>query len=265
MINYILLILGVVLAIILLQVTLLYFLNKLFKIQNISWLKSLLIIFSLFIGGGVISIILGLFLPVLIVQIATAILSYFIFDYFIKKSGNLISVGKKIFLFITFLVLSIVLSVVVALSFRLNIAEPFTVAGDSMAPTYLKGDYLILSKIHGAYKRGDIVVYTTDTAKGKTYIIQRIIGLSNETVSINGDIVTIKNNENPNGFVLTEPYIKLDSLSKPRPAITATMKGNEYFLLGDNRPISADSRVFGPIKSENIVGLIEYKVFNLGQ
>ena len=265
MINFILICLGIVLSIILLQSIVLLILNKLFKVQNVSWLKSVLIVLTLLILGIVLAVIFGAFLHIILAQIVVAILSYLIFAYLIKKSDPLVSIGKKIALFISFIILGAIVSFAFALTFRLNVASPFVVAGDSMAPTYLKGDYLIESKIHGAYKRGDVVVFKYN----EKFLIMRIIGLPNETVEIKNNTVAVCKPDcliDTNKITLDEPYIiKMEGQLPYRPDIVAKVKDGEYFLLGDNRPISADSRIYGPIKEKDIVGLIILKVFNLNQ
>ena len=265
MINFIIICLGIILAIILLQTGVLYILGKLFKIQNISFLRCLLIISTLLILGGLLSVIFRMFLPILLAEIIVIFLSYFIFSYFIKKSDILISVGKKISLFISFLILGTIASFAFAIIIRLNVAEPFLVAGDAMAPTYIDKDYLVLSKMNDSYQRGDVVVFKFN---GK-FLIKRIIGLPGETVEIKNDIITICKPDcqtDMNKLILNEPYIIKMSPGLPqRPDSIAKVKQDEYYLLGDNRPVSSDSRIYGPIKAIDIVGLIKFQVFNIGQ
>ncbi len=146
----------------------------------------------------------------------------------------------------------LVISVVVVVPFRLYVAQPFIVEGASMDPTFESGDYLIVDEFTYHFKaplRGSVLIfkYPKDTKKS---FIKRVIGLPNETVIISNGVIAIVNSENPEGFILDEPYIKLtkkeNSLYKLGP--------NEYFVLGDNRPASSDSRVWGPVPEDNIIG-----------
>ena len=121
-----------------------------------------------------------------------------------------------------------------------------------MLPTFHNGEYLIideLSYIIGTPSRGDVIVfrYPNDT---KRFFIKRIIGLPNEEISIEKGEVTIKNKENPDGFKLTEPYIneKFDTTTSFKTG------ANEYFVLGDNRNRSSDSRVWGTLPKDLIIG-----------
>jgi signal peptidase I len=145
-----------------------------------------------------------------------------------------------------------VIALIIVIPIRMFIAQPFVVSGESMFPTFNNGEYLIvdeISYIAGNPHRGDVIVfhYPLDT---KRFFIKRIIGMPNEDISITNGVITIKNKENPNGFTLTEPYI-----DEPFDT-TATFKtgDNEYFVLGDNRNRSSDSRVWGLLPGKLIVG-----------
>lgn len=146
----------------------------------------------------------------------------------------------------------IIIAVVVVIPFRLFIAQPFIVDGLSMFPTFNDGHYLIIDEISYRFSeptRGSVIVfkYPEDPSK---YFVKRVIGLPGEKVSINNGQVTIFNTENPEGIVLNEPYVKLpkdDTLSHE-------LKAGEYFVMGDNRASSADSRIWGAVPEENIIG-----------
>jgi len=145
-----------------------------------------------------------------------------------------------------------IIALVIVIPIRLFIAEPFIVSGSSMVPTFQNGDYLIVDKI--SYKlsspeRYDVVIfrYPYDTTK---FFIKRIIGLPNETVDIKGNVVTITNKDNPDGFTLDQPFVK-------NPANNDThfeLKKDEYFVMGDNRSASSDSRYWGAVKSNLLTG-----------
>ncbi|MFA6256745.1 MAG: signal peptidase I [Candidatus Paceibacterota bacterium] len=144
------------------------------------------------------------------------------------------------------------LALLIVVPIRAFVAEPFIVSGSSMFPTFENGDYLIVDKISyrlGAPERYDVVVfrYPADPSK---FFIKRIIGLPNETVDIDGSTVTIKNNDHKNGLVLNQPFVKNKSNSETH----FELKDNEYFVMGDNRGASSDSRYWGAVKKELLTG-----------
>lgn len=139
----------------------------------------------------------------------------------------------------------------VLIPFRMFIAKPFVVEGASMSPTFETGDYLIVDEISFSMRppeRGEVVVlrYPHDPSK---HFIKRIIGLPGETVSIQDGAVTITTVDDET-ISLDEPYIELESDTTS----TATLGSGEYFVMGDNRAGSFDSRVWGSVPRELIVG-----------
>jgi signal peptidase I len=146
----------------------------------------------------------------------------------------------------------ILLALVIVVPFRLYIAQPFIVDGASMDPTFRDGQYLVVDELSYHFRdphRGEVMIfkYPKDPSK---YFIKRVIGLPGELVSINNGVVTIINDENPDGVVLEEPYIELSKSED----FQFTLGEEEYFLMGDNRLQSADSRIWGAVPRENMVG-----------
>lgn len=144
---------------------------------------------------------------------------------------------------------------------RIFVAEPFLVYGSSMEPNFDTGDYLIVDEFTYKFekpKRGDVVVLRPPMDESKHYI-KRIIGLPSETISVNGSVVTIKNTAHPEGFTLTEPYITFQS---DRVA-NYTLNNHEYFVMGDNRAVSSDSRIWGPLPDSLITGRAIVRVLPL--
>lgn len=145
-----------------------------------------------------------------------------------------------------------IVALLIVLPVRMLVAEPFIVSGSSMVPTFENGDYLIIDKISyklGDPKRDDVVVfrYPNDTTK---FFIKRVIGLPNETVDINGNVVTITNAEHADGFELAQPFVKNTANNETH----ITLKSDEYFVMGDNRSGSSDSRYWGPVKKDLLTG-----------
>ena len=146
----------------------------------------------------------------------------------------------------------IVIAIIVVFPIRMWVAQPFVVNGGSMDTTFADGEYLIVDEVTYRFnepERGDVLIfkYPQDTSK---YFIKRLIGLPGETVMVRNDVVTITNSENPKGLVLTEPYIHTASFLNR----TITLGSDEYFVMGDNRGVSSDSRVWGPLPKKDIIG-----------
>lgn len=144
------------------------------------------------------------------------------------------------------------LSAVIVIPFRLFIAQPFIVDGASMYPTFKNGQYLIVDELTYRFKepeRGSVLVfkYPKDTSKS---FIKRIIGLPGEIVSIKSGVVTITSSTYPQGLTLNEPYIELSKTEE----LSFTLGQDEYFVMGDNRAQSADSRLWGAVPREDIIG-----------
>jgi signal peptidase I len=144
------------------------------------------------------------------------------------------------------------IALAIVIPVRVLIAQPFVVSGSSMVPTFTNGDYLIINELAyriGDPKRFDVVVfrYPGDTTK---FFIKRVIGLPNETVNIKGNDVTIINKDHPEGFKLDQPYVK--NLGDNNSSYT--LKADEYFVMGDNRPASSDSRYWGAVPRNLMVG-----------
>ena len=135
---------------------------------------------------------------------------------------------------------------------RPYIAEPYLVDGRSMDPTFATGDYLIVDKLSyelGTPKRNTVIVFKYPDDPTKSFI-KRIIGLPGETVVMKDNVVTIINSENPNGVVIDQSYVTHTSPS----SFQKTLAGDEYFVMGDNRAESFDSRSWGPLNKKYILG-----------
>ncbi len=146
----------------------------------------------------------------------------------------------------------ILLALVIVIPFRLYVAQPFIVDGESMDPTFKTGHYLIVDEVSYRFtepERGSVIVFKYPKDPKKQFI-KRIIGLPRETVSLTNGVVTIINSENPEGFLLDEPYV----VFKKDDTLKHTLGEGEYFVMGDNRARSADSRIWGALPEANIIG-----------
>ncbi|KND49962.1 MAG: signal peptidase I [Parcubacteria bacterium C7867-003] len=149
---------------------------------------------------------------------------------------------------------SIALILLAVIGFRIYVAEPYLVDGRSMDPTFHTRDYLIVDKISSKAKRPErnaVVVFNAANAgQPKRSFIKRIIGLPGETVIVKGNTVKIISSENPDGFMLEQPYVTHQSTQD----IEKTLGENQYFVMGDNRKDSYDSRYWGALDQKYILG-----------
>ena len=159
------------------------------------------------------------------------------------------------------LVLAVALGV--ALGVRTFVLQQFYISGPSMETTLYQPNRVLVNKLSytfGDIDRGDVVVFDRVTSNGTTVqhddLIKRVIGLENEMVEIKKCVVYI------DGKALDEPYLPERDMSQadlvarcrqPEMAATTVPEG-QIFVLGDNRPQSMDSRVFGPVDSHSVVG-----------
>lgn len=144
------------------------------------------------------------------------------------------------------------IALLIVMPIRIFIAQPFIVNGASMEPSFYSGNYLIVDEISYRFeepKRGDVIVFRPPDDPS-IFLIKRIIGLPGEIITIEDGEITIENETNPDGFVLTEPYLTEETSGNTK----MILANDEYFVLGDNRDQSSDSRVWGPLSEELIIG-----------
>jgi len=154
--------------------------------------------------------------------------------------------------FFTELLKFALIAAAIVIPVRLYVAQPFIVSGASMDPTFATGQYLIVDELSYHFeepKRGEVVIfhYPKDP---KQFFIKRIIGLPGETVKIEGSDVSIVDSDGKT-ITLSEPYIKNQGNGSN---MTKALSTGEYFVMGDNRPESSDSRSWGVLPEKNIVG-----------
>jgi signal peptidase I len=150
---------------------------------------------------------------------------------------------------------------VLAIIIRTFAVQPFVVEGSSMYPRFETNDFLIVDKISyhiHTPNRGDIIVFKYPYDLQTNYV-KRVIGLPGETVKIVDGKVEIVNKTHPNGVFLGEPYLS-DGNVTTLPVSSATnefvVPADKYFVLGDNRRASSDSREWGFLPKEDIIGRV---------
>ncbi len=157
------------------------------------------------------------------------------------------------------------IALVIVIPIRKFVAQPFIVSGGSMDPTFATGQYLIVDQLSYDFKnpvRGEVIIFRYPRDP-QTFFIKRIVGLPGETLTMDSGKVIIKNNENPKGFILDENYLTKEHRTSD--TFTITLGSNEYFVMGDNRPQSSDSRAWGPLESKFIVGRALFRLFPLSK
>jgi len=172
-------------------------------------------------------------------------------------------------------ILVLLIAPIIAILLTMFVFQSYQVDGPSMQTTLHNNDRLIVWKLARSWakitghpyipKRGDIVVFT-DSKLGEfgqdpnKQLIKRVIGLPGDKVVVNNGVVTIYNAQNPNGFDpdKTLPYGNVI----PTTGIdgTWTVGKNQIFVMGDNRGDSLDSRLFGPVDVNNIIGQLVVRV-----
>lgn len=165
----------------------------------------------------------------------------------------------KNFLVFTFeLVKIVIISLVIIVPIRYFLIQPFYVKGASMEPNFHDHEYLIVDEISYRFnepQRGDIVVfrYPKDPQE---FFIKRVIALPNEKIEFEDGQIIIYNKENDPGVYLSEEYLPegLKTYSSGQDFFETGDK--EYFVMGDNRNSSKDSRSFGPVDRSYIVGKV---------
>lgn len=163
---------------------------------------------------------------------------------------------RKIFSFVWEILGVVVISLAIVLPIRYFLVQPFFVKGASMEPNFKDGEYLIVDEISYRFsepKRGDVLVfkYPLDPSQ---YYIKRIIGLPGEKIEIKNGKVIIYNNLFSQGWEIKEPYLPKGRTTYGNTEIK--LGNQEYFVLGDNRLASFDSRRWGVLPKKDIIGKV---------
>jgi len=148
----------------------------------------------------------------------------------------------------------IIISLAIIIPIRYYLVQPFFVKGASMEPNFHDGDYLLVDEISYRFnepKRGEIIVFRSPENLSQ-YFIKRIVGLPDETVEIKNDRVVVYNADFPRGIELKEGYLSEDQ--ETAGSFFVKLESDEYFVLGDNRLQSSDSRRWGNLDRNLITG-----------
>lgn len=165
---------------------------------------------------------------------------------------------KNFFVFVFELIKIVVISLVIIIPIRYFLIQPFYVKGASMEPNFFDHEYLIIDEISYRFNepnRGDIVVFRYPR-NPQEYFIKRIIGLPGESVQIKDGNVFIYNQTSPDGLVLDEPYLEAGVKTHGLNEEKVILGENEFYVFGDNRNSSKDSRSFGPVNRNFITGKV---------
>lgn len=146
------------------------------------------------------------------------------------------------------------------------LVQPFIVNGASMEPNFYDGDYLLVDEISYRFKepaRGDVVVFQSPQDPS-VYYIKRIVGLPGERVEVqDGQVIIYNKDISSKGKALEEKYIGQGVRSNWTGHVTVSLKDDQYFVMGDNRLNSLDSRYWGPLSRDMIIGLAKIRLWPL--
>jgi signal peptidase I len=167
---------------------------------------------------------------------------------------------KNFLSFIWEIVKIVVIALVIVIPIRYFLFQPFFVKGQSMEPNFENGDYLLVDELSYKFRepqRGEVIVFKYPKDTSQRYI-KRIIGLPGEIVEINGGQITVYSAAgtkllNESGYLSQSEYTSGN--------LRTTLSGDEYFVLGDNRLASADSRRWGSLSQKDIIGRVFFRAF----
>jgi signal peptidase I len=173
------------------------------------------------------------------------------------------------------------MAIVVALALILFVFQSYQVSGPSMEQTLHDQDRLIVWKLQRSWARlthhqyvpgrGDIIIFTQSGLsqygqENTKQLIKRVIGLPGERVVVKDNTITVYNKEHPDGFQPDKTLPYGENITEPATQeLDVTLKNNELFVSGDNRTNSLDSRIFGPITTDQVIGKLALRVLPLNQ
>lgn len=169
---------------------------------------------------------------------------------------------KQLGVFLWEMIKVVAISLAIILPIRYFLVQPFYVKGASMEPNYHDYEYLIIDELTYRFhqpQRGDVIVMR-NPSNTHEYFIKRVTGLPGEVITISQGHVAI------NGVDLDEAGYLEDSVKTyTSGAATVTLQPQQYFVLGDNRPVSHDSRRFGPVDESEFIGRVWVRAWPLSR
>ncbi len=157
----------------------------------------------------------------------------------------------------------VILAIVIVVPIRLFVAQPFVVEGESMYPTFDSGDYLIVDQLSyhlGEPKRGDVVVFRYPNDE-KVFYIKRMIGLPGETVHIKEGVTSVTKTDGTT-ITLDESYVVSEDATY---TLDRSLGEGQFFVMGDNRPKSSDSRTWGVLPKKDLMGRAYLRLLPVGE
>lgn len=159
----------------------------------------------------------------------------------------------------------LIIALVSVIVVKAYLVQPFLVSGDSMEPNLSNGNYLLVDEISYRFRdpgRGEVIVFRYPQNEAVFYV-KRIIGLPGETVTIKDSKITIFNDYYKEGLELGEGYLPIETRTSGD--LSVTLEDGQYFVMGDNRLYSFDSRSWGPLPEDDILGLVRYNLWPLNK
>lgn len=246
--------------------------TKIFKVENAKYKTSITIylktILFAILFGGITVLTLDVAGLEALEDVALLIIGFLIVHKLLSKHYQT-KIKKNAGIYLIFLVFSTLIyflsAILIVVPVRSMVMEPFYVKGAAMEPNFNNKDYLFFKKFNNDYQRGDVIIFKNPNNQDE-YFIKRIIGLPGEKIQLKDGEVILYNSNNPKGNKLQEDYIAPDIKTYGLSDEAVVLGDNEYYVLGDNRTKSKDSRSFGPVEKGLFVGefwLAPLKKWNL--
>jgi len=168
---------------------------------------------------------------------------------------------NKLFLYIWEVSKIVIIALLIVVPIRYFVFQPFFVRGQSMEPNFYNGDYLIIDELSYQFRapqRGEVVVFKYPNDTTQRYI-KRIVGLPGETVAVNsGKVFVYQEDGSP---MALDESVYLPQSTQTQGNTKITLSKDEYFVLGDNRSLSADSRAWGTLPEEDLIGRVIFRAW----
>ena len=237
--------------------------TKIFKIKKIDYKIALKISIIGLLLGATLSFIVGFLSKPLNVtnaigDIFLTIASFVVLTQLLKRYYA-ITLNKSAFIYLLYTVLIITIPLIIILPVRYFVIQPFNIEGSAMAPTLMNHEYTLVKIFDKQYERNDIVVFEYPKESQK-FFIKRVIGLPNEKIQIKNGDVYIYNKKNIDGLKLQENYLSPNTKTHSLNTEIINIENDKYYILGDNRVESKDSRSFGVVDKDLILGKYWFSV-----